>query len=104
MFISEDGRIKLALVYWKKDGIRFDYDKHAIDTLSIAFLVLSSALKETSSDLVLTLLQERLLCEKCYKALSVLKLPKLFMNLLTYNAMDVLTKRRMNGLMQVSAV
>ena len=40
MFISEDGRIKLALVYWKKDGIRFDYDKHAIDTLSIAFLVL----------------------------------------------------------------
>ena len=104
MFISEDGRIQLALEYRKKDGIRFDYDKHAIDTLSIAFLVLSSALKETSSNLVLTLIEERLLCEKCYKALSVLRLPKLFMNLLTYNAMDVLTKRRMNGLMQVSAV
>ena len=104
MFISEDGRIKLALVYWKKDGIRFDYDKHAIDTLSIAFLVLSSALKKTSSNLVLELLQERVLCEKCYKALSALNLPKLFMNLLTYNAMDILTKRHMNGLMQVSAV
>ena len=103
MFILEKGVTKLVLSYWREDSKAFEYEKDMTDTLSIPFMLLSSSIGETMSDMAYDVIMKRILYEKCYAALSAMRLPAFFVRFCAGYTMDVHRKWRVVGIMQASA-